>query len=46
MLWPSMLFEEFGLQYYGPIDGHNLPLLVETFRFLKNLKIIPSCSMS
>jgi 1-deoxy-D-xylulose-5-phosphate synthase len=37
MLWPSMLFEEFGLEYYGPIDGHNLPLLVETFRFLKNL---------
>ena len=37
MLWPSMLFEEFGLEYYGPIDGHNLPLLVETFKFLKNL---------
>jgi 1-deoxy-D-xylulose-5-phosphate synthase len=36
MLWPSMLFEEFGLDYYGPIDGHNLPLLVETFKFLKN----------
>jgi len=35
MLWPSMLFEEFGLQYFGPIDGHNLPLLVETFNFLK-----------
>jgi 1-deoxy-D-xylulose-5-phosphate synthase len=35
MLWPSILFEEFGLQYYGPIDGHNLPLLVETFKFLK-----------
>ena len=35
MLWPSILFEEFGLQYFGPIDGHNLPLLVETFRFLK-----------
>ncbi|MGB6193548.1 MAG: 1-deoxy-D-xylulose-5-phosphate synthase [Terracidiphilus sp.] len=35
MLWPSMLFEEFGLQYFGPIDGHNLPLLVETFDFLK-----------
>ena len=35
MLWPSMLFEEFGLKYYGPIDGHNLPLLVETFNFLK-----------
>jgi 1-deoxy-D-xylulose-5-phosphate synthase len=36
MLWPSMLFEEFGLEYFGPIDGHNLPLLVETFKFLKN----------
>ena len=30
-----MFFEEFGLKYYGPIDGHNLPLLVETFKFLK-----------
>jgi 1-deoxy-D-xylulose-5-phosphate synthase len=37
LLWPSVLFEEFGLQYFGPIDGHNLPLLVETFRFLKTL---------
>ena len=36
MLWPSILFEEFGLQYFGPIDGHNLQLLVETFQFLKN----------
>ncbi|HWZ12586.1 MAG TPA: 1-deoxy-D-xylulose-5-phosphate synthase [Acidobacteriaceae bacterium] len=35
LLWPSMIFEEFGLNYYGPIDGHNLPLLVETFKFLK-----------
>ena len=35
MLWPSILFEEFGLQYFGPIDGHNLPLMVETFKFLK-----------
>src|ERR1700732_2794473 len=35
MLWPSMLFEEFGLEYFGPIDGHNLPQLIETFRFLK-----------
>jgi len=35
MLWPSILFEEFGLEYFGPIDGHNLPLLVETFKFLK-----------
>jgi 1-deoxy-D-xylulose-5-phosphate synthase len=35
MLWPSVLFEEFGLEYYGPIDGHNIPLLVESFKFLK-----------
>src|SRR5580658_3251550 len=31
----GMIFEEFGLNYYGPIDGHNLPLLIETFKFLK-----------
>ena len=37
MLWPSILFEEFGLEYFGPIDGHNLPLLVESFKFLKAL---------
>jgi len=36
LLWPSVLFEEFGLQYFGPIDGHNLPLLIETFKFLKS----------
>ena len=36
LLWPSVLFEEFGLQYFGPIDGHNLPLMVETFKFLKS----------
>ncbi|WP_260706123.1 1-deoxy-D-xylulose-5-phosphate synthase [Edaphobacter flagellatus] len=35
LIGPGMLFEEFGLSYYGPIDGHNLPLLIETFRFLK-----------
>jgi 1-deoxy-D-xylulose-5-phosphate synthase len=35
MLWPSGMFEEFGLEYFGPIDGHNLPLLIETFKFLK-----------
>jgi len=35
LLGPSILFEEFGLSYYGPLDGHNLPLLIETFKFLK-----------
>jgi 1-deoxy-D-xylulose-5-phosphate synthase len=31
----GMIFEEFGLNYYGPVDGHNLPNLIETFKFLK-----------
>src|SRR3954471_669 len=35
MLWPSMLFEEFGLEYFGPIDGHNLQQLIDSFKFLK-----------
>jgi len=35
LIGPGMLFEEFGLSYFGPIDGHNLHLLIETFKFLK-----------
>jgi len=35
MLWPSVLFEEFGLTYYGPVDGHDLRTLIGTFQFLK-----------
>ena len=35
VLVPSVLFEEFGLRYYGPIDGHDLPLLIKTIEFLK-----------
>jgi 1-deoxy-D-xylulose-5-phosphate synthase len=31
----GIIFEEFGISYFGPIDGHNLPLLIETFKFLK-----------
>lgn len=31
----GIIFEEFGLNYYGPVDGHNLPMLIETFKFLK-----------
>ncbi len=31
----GMIFEEFGLSYYGPVDGHNLSLLIETLQFLK-----------
>ncbi|PYK73268.1 MAG: 1-deoxy-D-xylulose-5-phosphate synthase, partial [Verrucomicrobia bacterium] len=35
LLVPSVIFEELGLHYYGPIDGHDIPLLVKTFEFLK-----------
>jgi 1-deoxy-D-xylulose-5-phosphate synthase len=34
-LWPSIIFEEFGLKYYGPVDGHDLPSLIHTMEFLK-----------
>ncbi len=30
-----MLFEDLGLRYYGPIDGHDTALLIRTFEFLK-----------
>ena len=36
LLVPSVIFEELGLRYYGPIDGHDIPLLIRTFEFLKD----------
>lgn len=38
LLIPGMLFEEMGFRYFGPIDGHNVALLVSTFRNLQHLK--------
>ena len=35
LLVPSVLFEEFGLRYIGPINGHNLPKLIETLDWAK-----------
>jgi 1-deoxy-D-xylulose-5-phosphate synthase len=35
MFWPSVIFEELGLKYYGPIDGHDISTLIKTFEFLK-----------
>ena len=31
----SLIFEEMGLRYLGPIDGHDLPLLISTLEFAK-----------
>jgi 1-deoxy-D-xylulose-5-phosphate synthase len=38
ILWPSVIFEELGLKYYGPIDGHDIATLIKTFEFLKTQK--------
>ena len=35
LIFPNVLFEKFGLRYYGPIDGHDLNLLIRTFEHLK-----------
>jgi 1-deoxy-D-xylulose-5-phosphate synthase len=35
ILWPSIIFEELGLKYYGPIDGHDIATLIRTFEFLR-----------
>jgi 1-deoxy-D-xylulose-5-phosphate synthase len=35
LLAPSVIFEDLGIRYYGPIDGHDTALLTETFQFLK-----------
>ena len=36
LLFPNVLFEKFGVRYFGPLDGHNLPLLIRTFDYLKD----------
>ncbi len=33
---PTSFFEDFGLRYLGPIDGHNIPLLEKYLTFCKN----------
>ena len=37
MVTPGTLFEEFGFNYIGPIDGHNLDVLVDTLENINNL---------
>jgi len=38
LITPGILFEEMGIDYIGPIDGHNLESLVEILGRAKNLK--------
>ncbi|HEX5487150.1 MAG TPA: 1-deoxy-D-xylulose-5-phosphate synthase [Limnobacter sp.] len=37
MMTPATLFEEFGFNYYGPIDGHDLDALIPTLQNLRAL---------
>jgi len=37
-LFPGVLFEEMGFGYLGPVDGHDLPQLIEVLRAVKQLK--------
>ncbi len=38
LIAPGIIFEELGFNYIGPIDGHDLPLLVQTLNNLKSLQ--------
>jgi len=38
MVLPGTMFEEMGLNYIGPIDGHDIKALVKTLRNLRDLK--------
>ena len=37
MILPGTLFEELGVDYFGPIDGHDISILIKTLQNLKNL---------
>ncbi|OGT50120.1 MAG: 1-deoxy-D-xylulose-5-phosphate synthase [Gammaproteobacteria bacterium RIFCSPHIGHO2_12_FULL_38_11] len=38
LIVPGAFFEELGFNYIGPIDGHDLPTLLNTLKILKSLK--------
>lgn len=38
LITPGIIFEELGIDYIGPIDGHNLESLIKTFAMAKELK--------
>jgi len=38
LLSAGMLFEELGFRYFGPIDGHDLNILIPTLRNISNIK--------
>ncbi len=38
LIIPTILFEELGFKYFGPIDGHDLPTLIRTLQRLRTLR--------
>jgi 1-deoxy-D-xylulose-5-phosphate synthase len=37
-LTPGVLFEELGLRYFGPIDGHDIGQMIDTFQAIRDMK--------
>jgi 1-deoxy-D-xylulose-5-phosphate synthase len=35
LVFPKIMFEEFGFDYYGPVDGHDMDSLLDEFRSVK-----------
>ncbi len=35
---PGQIFVDLGFEYYGPIDGHNVKLIIETLKEIKHVK--------
>jgi len=38
VVWPGQIFESLGLKYMGPIDGHDLPGLIQMLGEIKHVK--------
>ncbi|HEX7509958.1 MAG TPA: 1-deoxy-D-xylulose-5-phosphate synthase [Chitinivibrionales bacterium] len=38
---PDKLFEDLGLRYFGPVDGHNIAEMIEVFRFVRESTVGP-----
>ena len=38
LITPGIMFEEMGIEYIGPVDGHDIEALIETFEVAKKLK--------
>ena len=38
MFLPGTLFEELGIEYFGPIDGHDIPVLIKALQNLQKIE--------